>query len=68
MVTEDFVKDSKGYCWIGPDGYMEEVDKWIGEPGAEGSSYIIKGYRVDNQTISIDGKYYTFDANGKLVP
>jgi len=66
MVTNDFVKDSKGWCWIGEDGYMIEKDMWIGEKGAIGSSYIIKGYRVDNRTIEIDGVKYTFDANGKL--
>ena len=68
MVTNDFVKDTKGYCWIGPDGYMIEEDMWIGEAGVEGSSYIIKGYRVDDKTIEIDGVEYTFDEDGKLLP
>ena len=67
MVTNDFVEDRKGWCWIGPDGYMIEEDMWIGEAGAEGSSFIIKGYRVDDQTIEIEGVEYTFDANGKLI-
>ncbi|MCR4710054.1 MAG: hypothetical protein K5653_07355 [Clostridiales bacterium] len=67
MVTNDFVKDTKGWCWIGEAGYMIEEDMWIGEAGAEGSSYIIKGYRVDDQTIEIDGVEYTFDQDGKLV-
>ena len=67
MVTEDWAKDSKGWCWIGTDGYMVEQDMWIGDEAAVGSSYIIKGYRVDNKTIAIDGTEYTFDANGKLI-
>ena len=68
MVTNGFVKDSTGWCWIGEKGYMIEKDMWIGEPGAEGSSYIVKGYRVDNQTIKIDGVEYTFDKDGRLNP
>jgi hypothetical protein len=46
---------------------MVEQDMWIGGEAAVGSSYIIKGYRVDNKTITIDGTEYTFDANGKLI-
>ena len=67
MVTNDWAKDSKGWCWIGPDGYMIEKDMWIGDEGAAGSSYINKGYRVDNKKITINGVEYTFDADGKLV-
>ena len=67
MLTNGWAKDSKGWCWIGDNGYMVEQDMWIGEEGAAGSSYIIKGYRVDNKTIMIDGAEYTFDADGKLV-
>ncbi|MCR5845549.1 MAG: leucine-rich repeat protein [bacterium] len=67
MVTEGWAKDSKGWCWLDAAGYMPVETKWIGEPGAEGSSYIINGYRVDNQTIDIGGTEYTFDSDGKLV-
>jgi cobalamin biosynthesis Co2+ chelatase CbiK/glucan-binding YG repeat protein len=67
MVTEDWAKDSKGYCWIGSEGYMIEEDMWIGEEGKIGSSYIVKGYRVDGKTIEIEGTEYTFDKNGKLT-
>ncbi|MBR2522756.1 MAG: leucine-rich repeat protein [Coriobacteriales bacterium] len=67
MVTEGWAKDSKGWCWLDAVGYMPVETKWIGEPGAEGSSYIINGYRVDNQTIDIGGTEYTFDSDGKLV-
>ena len=67
MVTDDWAKDKKGYCWIGSEGYMIEETMWVGEAGVIGSSYIIAGYRVDNQTIEIDGVKYTFDEEGKLA-
>lgn len=68
MVANEWAKDRKGWCWIGEEGYMIEKDMWIGEEGQSGSSYIIKGYRVDNHTITINGTMYTFDADGKLIP
>ena len=68
MLTNGWAKDSKGWCWIGEKGYMIEKDMWVGPEGQAGSSYIIKGYRVDNKTITISGVEYTFDADGKLVP
>jgi glucan-binding YG repeat protein len=67
MLVSGWAKDSIGWCWIGEAGYMIEKDMWIGEEGAIGSSYIIKGYRVDNKTITIEGVKYTFDKDGKLV-
>ena len=65
MLTNGWAKDSKGWCWIADNGYMPEITDWVNYNG--NTYYIIKGYRVDNKTIMIDGVKYIFDADGKLV-
>ena len=47
LVTNYWASDSKGLCWIGPDGYMIEQTKWI-KVGNDWY-YIEKGYQVRNK-------------------
>ena len=66
MVTNGFVPDSHGQCWIGPDGYMVEETRLVEYEGD--TYYIIDGYMKTNCTIEIDGETYTFGEDGKLIP
>ena len=43
MVTNGWAKDSKGYCWIGANGYMVEKTQWLKSDGAW--YHITNGYR-----------------------
>ena len=65
MVTNDFVKDSKGWCWIGEDGYMLVETKVL---YLDDGTYGIKdGYMVVNGSIEINGTVYVFGNDGKLI-
>ena len=57
MVTNKWVKDSKGWCYIGADGYCA-TNSWV--PDSKGLCYVdANGRMVYNTTI--DGYYINAD-------
>jgi glucan-binding YG repeat protein len=63
MLTNAFVKDSSGWCWVDGSGYIV-YSQWVEDSG---NKYYINaaGYRVTGEH-TIDGESYYFDANGVM--
>ena len=65
MLCNGWAKDSVGWCWLDENGNMA-TNEWI---EINGDKYYVdnNGYRVTGKK-TINGKTYTFDSDGKLIP
>ncbi|MBR4071519.1 MAG: hypothetical protein IKK26_03085, partial [Clostridia bacterium] len=64
-VTNQWMKDNKGWCYLGDDGAMVTND-WVKD--SVGYCYIgAEGYIVTNRWITKDGKWYYLDGAGRKV-
>ena len=65
MLTEQWQKDSQGWCYLGADGAMR-TKAWIQD--SVGWCYVdASGYIVTNKWVQSSGKWYYLDGNGYMV-
>ncbi len=65
LVKSEWVPDSKGLCWVGPNGYMIEKTQWI-LVGDEWY-YIEKGYQVRNKWKKDSKGWCYLGGDGRMV-
>ncbi len=64
-LTNQWKKDSKGWCYLGADGYMA-TNKWIRD--SKGWCYVgADGYCVTNQWVKDSHGWCYLDANGRMA-
>ncbi len=64
-VTNQWKKDSKGWCYLGADGYMA-TNKWIRD--SVGWCYVgADGYCVTNQWVKDSHGWCYLDSNGRMA-
>ncbi len=65
MVTNEWAKDSKGWCWMNADGRITK-SKWI-KSGNEWYYLKSNGYMAANEWAKDSGGWYWMGANGKIT-
>ena len=60
-----WVKDSKGWCYVGANGYCL-TNKWVAD--SKGWCFLdADGRMVTNKWLQYNGEWYFIDANGYMV-
>ena len=64
-LTNQWKKDSAGWCYLNADGYMA-TNKWVKD--TYGWCYVgSNGYMVYNKWVNDNGSWYYLDTNGRMV-